>query len=321
MNRNISINNQSIPTQCGLGIRLAHKVSHFLLHHSFKGSGIIRKTVVKLFLPTPKGILICPTNYGFDIIVDPVLDKGWEERTIYSYGTYEAGTIFVMENCLRPGDVFIDVGGNIGFMSLAASKFVGNKGHVYSFEPEPETFAILKNNIEINELKNISASNLALGSAKEKATIYSDVDKNKGEASLIKNQSNNAQKESEISIETLDNFATTNDISNIRMIKIDVQGWELEVLKGANNIFTKPNAPIICIEYSKWHKVQNGELLDIYNYITSNDYMIFKLEKGKVRPSKLIRITGVGDLPHHDNLFCFLPTHLESLKNKKLIKS
>ena len=268
--------------------------------------------MTKLLIPTPKGPTICPTDYGFNIIVDPVTDKGLE-RVIYFNGAYEAGTINILKKCLRQGDTFVDVGSNIGLMSLSASQFVGQDGHVYSFEPLAETFAILTKNIEMNKSSNISAYNIALGSSRKRAVIYRNLDINRASASLIKPVQKNS-KGLEVLVETLDEFATKNNITNIRMIKIDVEGQELEVLKGANNLLRSPNAPIICIEYSNSHPTQGGQLLDLYNYLLVNNYKIYKLEKGKEIPSRLIKIANVTDLPYHDNLFCFLPIHLESLQ-------
>lgn len=319
VNENSSIEEQAALIKSGLGVQLTHSISLFLRTHQFKGSSTLIKLLIKLLIPTPKGPTIIHTYYGFDIIVDPVIDRGIE-RSIYYHGSYEAGTIDVLKKCLRQGDIFVDVGSNIGLMSLSASKFVGDNGRVYSFEPEPEIFAIFKKNIEMNKISNISSYNIGLGRNRKKAIIYSNLDRNRGSASLIKPNQKNS-KGREVLVEALDEFAITNKIANIRMIKIDVEGWELEVLKGANNLLKSPNAPIICIEYSNLHPTQNGHVLDIYNYIlTINNYKIYKLEKGKESPSRLIKIADAADLPYHDNLFCFLSTHLKGLQKNMFAK-
>lgn len=295
-------------------ILVAHNISQFLTMHPFKGSGRL-KGLVPLFVPAPDGPTIVHTNFGFEILVDPVFDKGLE-GSIYYHGTYEAGTLNVIKGCLRKGDSFIDIGSNIGLMSLFASQLIGENGTVYSFEPEPETFGILKKNIEINKRNNILTFDTAIGSETNTATIYSGTRGSRGSASLIKPDEKNSSGK-EVQVQTLDEFIAANTISNIRMIKIDVEGWELEVLKGARQLLGNPNAPIVSIEYSGLHPVQNGQLLEVYKYILSvNDYGVYKLEKGKEIVSKLIKIEDVSDLPYHDNLFCFLPSHLKSIKLK-----
>ena len=289
--------NQSILARSTLRMRIVHNINHFLLVHSFKGSGRLRKLVVKMLMPKPKGPILISTRYGFDIIcMNPVTDKG-VEKPLFFNGTYEAGTLNVMKKSLRKGDAFIDVGANIGLMSLFASMVVGNSGAVYSFEPEPETFMILKKNIGINKIGNIHALNIASGDSKSKSFIYTNPYAGRGSASLIRPTNQSNSKEYEIYIETLDDFILKYNVQSVRMLKIDVEGWEIHVLKGAKTLLGSIKAPIICVEYSKLVSAQNKQLSDIYYYSLSiNDYKIYRL-----------------DLPDHDNLFCFLPLHLKDI--------
>jgi len=278
-------------------IQFVRNINYFLLTHPFKGSSRLGSLVAKLLTPKPKGPTLVQTRHGFDIIcMDPINDRG-VERQLYLYGTYEAGTLSIMEKCLRKGDIFIDVGANIGLMSIFASQIVGSNGKIYSFEPEPETFAILKKNIEINKIENIYIYNFALGDKKSKAFIYTNPYAGRGSASLIKPVDQKDSKKYEVSIETLDDFISTHDIKKVRMLKIDVEGWELNVLKGADRLLKSSQAPIISIEYSKFTQAKGGKLLDLYYYILSiNNYHIYKLRKGKEIPSRLVKIRNKIDL-------------------------
>jgi len=80
-----------------------------------------------------------------------------------------------MKKCLRKGNIFIDVGANIGLMSIFASKIVGSNGIIYAFEPEPETFVILRKNIEINKINNIQAYNIELGESEYNSIIFTNL--------------------------------------------------------------------------------------------------------------------------------------------------
>lgn len=250
--------------------------------------------------------------------MDPISDRG-VEKPLFLNGTYEAGTLDIIGKCLKKDDIFIDVGANIGLMSIFASRIVRPNGIIYSFEPEPETFMILNKNIAINKIKNIRAYNIGVGERQYKSVIFTNPYAGRGGASLIKPFNQKDSIKYEIYIEKLDDIIFEYNIKKIRMLKIDVEGWELNVLKGAKFLLQSIEAPIICIEfcieYSKIVKsLKNIHLTDIYNYILMiNEYRIYKLKYGKGNPSKLIKIKSAEDLPYHDNLFCFLPKHLEDI--------
>lgn len=314
MSKNHSSVRVALPIANKLRLRIVHRAKQFFKIHRFIGSGVLRNTIERVLMPTPTGPTITPTLYGFDLLVDPVADQALE-RTIYYNGTYEAGTLDIIGKCLCKGDIFIDVGSNIGLISLFSSKLVGPDGAVYSFEPEPVIYAILRKNIEINRVSNVHTYDLALGSARTTATIYSALatKAKRGAASLIKPSESHAAGAT-VKVQTLDEFVCANKIANVRMLKIDVEGWELEVLKGARHLLASQTAPIICIEYSNLHPIHHGQALDIYNCILAiNDYKVYKLEKGKETISKLIEVKRAKELPWHDNLFCFLLGHLKDL--------
>jgi len=155
MDRKLFIEGQPVLIKSTLWRRFLQNVNYLLCIYTFKGSNRLRRLFDKLLILKVEGPVLISTKYGFDIIcMDPITDKG-VERPLFLNGTYEAGTLDIIGKCLRKGDTFIDVGANIGLMSIFASKIVGSNGIVYAFEPEPETFVILRKNIEINKINNI----------------------------------------------------------------------------------------------------------------------------------------------------------------------
>lgn len=274
----------------------------------------LSRLLPKLILPKPAGPIIVPTLLGFDMLVEPLIGKGVEESIYYS-GIYEAGTISVLKQSLREGDVFIDVGANVGMMSLAASKFVGSRGQVYAFEPLAEALRILTTNLTINRVKNVLVVPEACGARQELRTIY-EQQANRGCSSLLKPVDCVAEQK-DIVVNRLDDFIEAEGIKKVKMVKIDVEGWELEVLKGSRRLLSQPQSPIICVEYSHSHRLYAGIQEDVYQFIcSSNNYKIFKLARGKEFISCLEPVTGFADLPRHDNLFCFLPSHLEEIHRR-----
>lgn len=297
-----------------LTTRLVHGFNSLLIRHPFKGAGRIRTAVGRLMMPLPAEPVACPTLYGFKIIIDPALRPGLD-RTIFYNGTYEAGTLNVIKALLRPGDCFCDVGSNIGLMSLVASIQVGSSGKVIAFEPQPETYCVLAENIRLNRCTNVLTINEAIGAESGTATIYSNVSRT-ASASLIR-PNDEITSVRETTMESLADFIRRNGIAQIRMIKVDVEGWELEVLKGAQKLLEGHDAPALCVEYSHLHTNQGGSLEEIYRFVRSvNDYTVLRLSRGKEFPSRLQIIRTEAELPWHDNLFCLRPEHILDLPHK-----
>ena len=151
--------------------RLSRAIASLLIPHGFPGCSVLLRNGYKLLGAAPPGSVCVRTRHGFSMLVDPRRNKGLD-ASIYFNGTYEAGSIFVITQTLRPGDVFIDVGANIGLMTLAAAQTVGSGGRVHAFEPVPSVHAILLRNLALNKCGNVIPHAVALGSTVETLTIY-----------------------------------------------------------------------------------------------------------------------------------------------------
>lgn len=258
------------------------------------------------------------TIYGFKLIVDPVTDNG-VEKSIYYYGTYEKGTLYIMDKILQKGDVFVDVGANIGLMSIFASQKIGQQGKVIAFEPNPKTKKILENNITLNKINIITVEGFALSDKNQKSRIYDRWDINRGGASLIKpNKPTNSYKIKEIKFS--DYFAIK---KQIKLVKIDVEGFELNVLKGARQyILDSKNPPSIIVECSTNRANTFGEdTMPLYTFLVNlKIFRFYKSIYGKEKTSKLIEITNVKHLPKHDNIYCLTTKHLYELPKNIFFK-
>lgn len=151
---------------------------------------------------------------------------------------------------IKKGDVVLDIGANIGYYSVLASKLVGKKGKVYAFEPDPRNLKLLYKNLEVNGCQNVVVVEAALGSKKGKLFLTQDIS-NPGESSLAKGKKG---KKILVDVIRLDDFVRQKRIKNVDLIKIDVEGAELEVLRGGLatlkkardlKIFIECNAPAL----------------------------------------------------------------------------
>jgi FkbM family methyltransferase len=252
----------------------------------------------KLLIPNPDkfGNYILKTINGYHLLIDPKYDSG-VERSLHETGTYEKGMLHFLDENLKNGDVFIDVGANIGLLSIHAANSVGATGKVLAFEAHPETAKILEFNKELNHKENIHIYPIALGSEKGKAMIFNDSDSNRGGASLVRGLSESGI---EVDLDRLDDILEATVIPKI--IKIDVEGFEMNVLKGAVRTIQEAK-PILLIEASEKQDI-NQEIITFLNQI--HPFKLFKFSKGKERKSKWIEIKNLNEIPHHDNLI-FLP--------------
>lgn len=269
------------------------------------------RDIIQRTTKIPKERVIIKTCNDLKILINPNLDKGLE-RKLYYYGSYEEGTLGIIDQVLEQGDYFIDVGANIGLMSLVASKKIESTGRVIAFEPHPHTFNILKKNIWINHIHNIIPVNYGVGASVQEQDLYSNLQHNRGSASIVNKNKNETPLK--IRIVRLDKYLKEENIpsKNIKMIKIDVEGFELEVIKGASSILQKKEAPILCIEYSLLHPIFNGKHTDIFHYImNTKNYEMYKFSANKNIISKLMKINAKEELPVHDNIFAFPNTLLD----------
>lgn len=176
-------------------------------------------------------------------------------------------------NYLSDGDTFIDVGANIGHLTLIGAKKV-RQGQVISIEPHPEIFRFLNSNIKLNKFKNVRVYNLAIGDKNGKLN-FSD----------IKSDDQNFITEDgsiKVDIKRLDDLFEGDKVD---LLKIDVEGYELFVLLGALNVLSKTVA-VYFESYKTNFERYNYHTSDILNLLKKYNFKIFKF----VVDNKLVEI-------------------------------
>jgi FkbM family methyltransferase len=285
---------------------IKHKLVQFILNLPIRGKGMLAMGLARLLFPKLSGEKQIPTLYGFDLILQGT-DDVIIERSVYYTGTYEKGTLHVIGLLLQPGSVFIDAGANIGLMSLYAASKVGKQGKVFAFEPFPKIYDRLLANIKLNEFNQIQSFPVALGSKAGEGLLYPNTKYNPGASSLI--QTNAGGDGVRVPVDVLDKIVSDNQLVDV--LKIDVEGFELEVLKGAQSLLKRETAPALIVECSAIRENYGYTTDELFNFITTiNRYQIYTLKRGKGSVSALQGVKHAEDLPDHDNLFCLLPHHL-----------
>jgi len=178
---------------------------------------------------------------------------------ISEYGEYCDSEITIINQIIKKGDVILDIGANIGLMTIPFSKMVGQNGRVISYEPQPEIYRILCGNIAINNLTNVDANNLAVGDNNNPLFIPKiDYTKsnNFGGISL---QNSGETKINQIKIDDL-------SLDKLNFMKIDVETMELNVLNGSYYSIKK-HRPVIYVENDRKEKSP-----DLLEFLLSESY-------------------------------------------------
>ena len=162
----------------------------------------------------------------------------------------EENLIKLIISKLKEDDIVWDVGANIGFHSILIAKTCTDKNvKVFSFEPEKKTFELLTKNIRLNELNNVNALNLALGEDNYSREMYSSDTPNFGAHSFVqRNDYKVKRKGKQVEVVSGDNLIDKKKISVPTVIKIDVEGSEILVLKGLKQTLQNESLRLIFLE-------------------------------------------------------------------------
>lgn len=170
----------------------------------------------------------------------------YQEWLIYFYCKSDSSEHVL--SYLQQAKIIFDIGANIGQTSLNMDLVQKKKGitpSIYSFEPFPDTFSKLENNIRLNGLNTIQIYQAALGNEKKVLHMMKHSPNNSGGFRMTDSFENGI----EVPVTTLDDFCTENNIVQCDLIKIDVEGFEIQVLEGALKTIQQYK-PILIFEYS-----------------------------------------------------------------------
>jgi FkbM family methyltransferase len=171
--------------------------------------------------------------------------------------------------------VLFDVGSNIGETLLNFAKLTGDNGKVYGFEPVPYSFNKCSNNILLNRFNNVSVSQIALSNKEETLFFHEANNNNSGGVFMNKNNTPGSYKVEGI---TLDAYVERIGITHLDLIKVDVEGFETNVLKGASETCRKFR-PNLFVEVDDINlKNQGSSASELIALITSYGYQISKIE-------------------------------------------
>jgi FkbM family methyltransferase len=173
-------------------------------------------------------------------------------------GGFETGESLFAAKYLKAGMTVIDIGAHHGLYTLLASKNVGKKGRVIAFEPSARERRRLERHVRLNLCRNVTIEPLALGERESRARFFLAGGGEDWCNSLRQLKLDAGGQEVEVQVMALDEYVASHNIERVDFLKIDVEGGELEALRGAIRLLSGANRPVVLAEVSDVHTAAWG---------------------------------------------------------------
>ncbi|MEM8600609.1 MAG: FkbM family methyltransferase [Bacteroidota bacterium] len=170
-------------------------------------------------------------------------------RAVYYFGDLDPKITWVLRRLLRPGDTVVDIGANVGLVSHYAAGLVGPRGHVHAFEPQPRLVALMGASMRANKLKNLHIHNLALGEEEAHLDLFIPTH-NFGAASLVVEAGAQGERV-RVPVVQASRYFDRLGLTDVRLVKMDVEGYEPTVLRGAASFLDEVGPHFILLELNR----------------------------------------------------------------------
>jgi FkbM family methyltransferase len=226
--------------------------------------------------------------------------------TLWGVGSWETTETALFKKIVKEGMVFVDIGANIGYYSLLAATLIGQAGKVYAFEPEPKNYATLLKNIKMNGYTNIITVQKAVSNRNGVAKLFIGVN----DPVLYRIRDSGEKKDMiEVGLVTLDDFFKDKE-RKIDIIKIDVEGAELSVLRGMPRILAENKDVIILAEFDPDNLRSSGTNPDdVLKKLVEHGFKIYEIDKKEevlhdVDVETLVRTIDSKGKGQHIDIMC-----------------
>lgn len=255
-----------------------------LIGHVTKGLVGTNIVFKYLFFKSETGLIKREIN-GHYLYLDP-LDEG-ECQPILKYGWHAEQSIPVYEQCIKMVRketnnpiVVIDIGSNIGYSVLAAANHLNRSDTIYAVEPDPDSFSLLKQNMEVNDIiPTVEVHKIAFGSEIGSAKLNAEKKSNR-RTITSKGQSYGI----DIDVTTIDEFINQEQIKpeNISAIQMDIEGFESEVFIGMQQFLSSSESPIVI--FMELHSINGDKREAIINCLENAEFNCMMIINGELNP-------------------------------------
>ncbi len=197
----------------------------------FKGKSRLIQFYRALFFPTHR----IPGNYGFVMELDPI---EWTQSELLRDGCIESLTSVLYTKLLHQGDTYVDVGAHIGYHTLLARRCIEATGQVIAVEPQPYNCDKLLANWRANGFENLALYVAAIGEEDSTVCLHQQVQTDSTRLSMCLEPVNDEARVFYVPLRRLDAILSEQGVEHIRLLKIDVEGYELEVVNSLGSFLT-----------------------------------------------------------------------------------
>ena len=219
-----------------------------------------------------------PGLFELENSIRMVLDPGDYFQCMMYYGRFCPEILQVLQQLVRPGDTVLDIGAQLGYFSLHVARLVSSAGRVYCFEPDPRAFARLSQAIRLSRIDWIKTFQTALSAREGTMDFY--LSPTLGWSTGVKNSHLEHLQQVSTRTAPLDLLVGQGEIpSRIRLAKIDVEGFEMEVLRGMRNVLAT-SRPILVLEINtQMLHAQGTSPSEIVRFLESFEYRVSRIDK------------------------------------------
>jgi FkbM family methyltransferase len=246
--------------------------------------------------------LICTIFTGHKMLLHL---RDWVQYHLFLYGYYEKEeSVFWLNFAKGNNKVIFDIGANVGYFTLLATKNAVNNSRIYAFEPITRTVQRLKDNLSLNKCgSSVTVEKLAVGKSSSTLTLHIGNQYNWGMSSVNRHEESSTDTEI-ITCVAIDEYVRLHKIQKIDLMKIDVEGAEFDAVSGMQETLTNLR-PIVLIELLDAHLEKQGHhSSEIYPIFFDLDYEAWEILPGK-------RLKKIHSPRSYDGLVCFFPAEKE----------
>ena len=212
-----------------------------------------------------------------------------QDRAFFDYWGHDVGDLRFLWKVLQPGNTFLDIGAYHGVYSVVAGKRVTNRGHVIAFEPSPRERHKLHLHLRLNGIRCAKVEPFAVGGAASETTFFQVVSGDPTRNGLKPPATDDSVSKITVKTTSLDQYVAEAGIRQVDVMKLDVEGGELDVLRGAAGMFNQFRPILICEVLDETTKVWGYPAREIVSLLAAAGYRWFECRTdGSLIPHEIL---------------------------------